>query len=226
MALYHGGFAHKRRVEIVKVAAEHLEEGRGFDILATCGGILVPGGFGERGLEGKIAAIRFAREKKIPFFGICLGMQMAVIEFARHVCGLKDAHTTEVDKKTPHPVVCLMKEQETVVDLGATMRLGAWPCVLRKGTRSARAYGRTQISERHRHRYEFNNGYRQQLEAKGLTFAGLSPDARLVEIVELPAHPWFVGCQFHPEFKSQPLDPHPLFTDFVGAALERTRKKK
>ena len=220
-AICHGGIAHKHKVEIVKVAAEDLEEGQGFDVLGSAGGILVPGGFGERGIEGKIAAVKFARENKIPYFGICLGLQMAVIEFARHVCGLDGAHTTEVNKQTPHPVVCLMAEQMQVEDLGGSMRLGACPCVLKPGTRAAAAYGAAQISERHRHRYEVNNKYRDQLEAKGLVLAGIEPNRNLVEIIELADHPWFVGCQFHPEFKSQPLVPQPLFRDFIGAAIRK-----
>jgi len=220
-ALFHGGIAHEARVELVKIAAEDIEAGRTGEALASVHGLLVPGGFGLRGIEGKIAAVKYARERGLPFFGICLGLQCAVIEFARHVCKLADAHSTEMDKKTPHPVVCLMEEQETVVDLGGTMRLGAWPCALKKGTRAAAAYGARQISERHRHRYEVNNAYRARFEAAGLTLSGLSPDGHLVEMVELKDHPWFVAVQFHPEFKSQPLAPHPLFRDFVGAALQR-----
>ena len=220
-SLCHGGIAHKHKVEIVRVAAEDLEVGKGFDVLGSAGGILVPGGFGERGIEGKIAAVKFARENKIPYFGICLGLQMAVIEFARNVCGLEGAHTTEVNKQAPHPVVCLMEEQEQVVDLGGSMRLGAWPCALKPDTRAAAAYGVAQISERHRHRFEVNNKYRPQLEGKGLVLSGVSPDGNLVEIIELADHPWFVGCQFHPEFKSQPLVPQPLFRDFVGAAIRK-----
>jgi CTP synthase len=220
-AIHHGGIAHKAEVEIIKIAAEDIEKGKGFDILKSVSGILVPGGFGERGIEGKIEVIKYARENDIPFFGICLGMQMAVVEFARNVCGLSGAHTTEVDKKSPHPVVCLMEEQEKVVDLGATMRLGAWPCALQKSSKAAQAYGTAQISERHRHRYEVNNAYRERFEEKGLVLSGLSPDQNLVEIVELQDHPWFLGCQFHPELKSQPLVPHPLFKAFIGAALDR-----
>jgi CTP synthase len=220
-AICHGGIAHRHKVEIVKVAAEELEEGRGFDVLAAAGGILVPGGFGERGIEGKIAAVKFARENKIPFFGICLGLQMAVIEFARNVCGLDGAHTTEVNKQAPHPVVCLMAEQMQVEDLGGSMRLGACPCKLQPGSRAAAAYGAAQISERHRHRFEVNNKYREQLEAKGLVLSGIEPNRNLVEIIELADHPWFVGCQFHPEFKSQPLVPQPLFRDFIGAAIRK-----
>jgi CTP synthase len=220
-AIHHGGIASQASVEIVKIAAEDLEAGRHLEALRDVHGILVPGGFGKRGIEGKIAAIRYARENKVPFFGICLGLQCAVIEFARHAGGLEGAHTTEIDDKTPHPVVCLMEEQEKVIDLGATMRLGAWPCNLREGSRAAQAYGTLAISERHRHRYEVNNKYRPLLEERGLALSGLSPDGHLVEMVEIADHPWFVGVQFHPELKSQPLDPHPLFRAFVAAALAR-----
>lgn len=220
-AIYHGGFAHDCAVEIVKIAAEEVAEGLHRDALKGVDGILVPGGFGARGVEGKMAAIQIARENGIPFLGICLGLQCAVIEFARHVCGLENANTTEIDKNTPHPVICLMEEQEKVTDMGGTMRLGAWPCVLQCGTLAARAYGTEQVSERHRHRYEVNNRYRAILEEKGMIFSGLSPDGRLVEMIELRAHPWFVATQAHPEFKSQPLNPHPLFAAFIGAALLR-----
>ena len=185
--------------------------------------MLVPGGFGNRGIEGKIEAIRFARENKIPFFGICLGMQCSVIEFARNVCGLKKANSTEFDKSTPYPVISLLEEQKRVKDMGGTMRLGAYPCKLKKGTFSFEAYGKEKISERHRHRYEFDIHYRRNMEKEGLTISGTSPDLRLVEIVELEGHPWFVACQFHPEFKSKPDDCHPLFRDFVRAALLKTR---
>ena len=220
-ALRHGAAAHRQAVKIVPISAEALEAGQIPAELKQVDGILVPGGFGTRGIEGKIAAVRYARENGIPFLGICLGLQCAVIEFARHVCGLKNAHTTEAEPATPHPVVCLMAEQEKVVDLGGSMRLGAWPCVLRPATAAAKAYGAEQISERHRHRYEVNNRYRPQLEAAGLVLSGLSPDGQLVEMVELPAHPWFVAVQFHPELNSQPLQPHPLFRDFLAAALKR-----
>ena len=218
-ALRHGGAAHRRTVRIVQISAEAIESGTIPEELQQVDGILVPGGFGKRGIEGKIAAIRYARENKIPFLGICLGLQCAVIEFARHVCGLAGANSTEMDAATPHPVVCLMEEQEKVVDLGGSMRLGAWPCVLKPGTAAAQAYGAGQISERHRHRYEVNNRFRPQLEAGGLVLSGLSPDGHLVEMVENPAHPWFVAVQFHPELKSQALQAHPLFRDFIGAAL-------
>jgi CTP synthase len=219
-AISHGGIAHQVEVEIVKIAAEDIEAGRANQQLKDVAGILVPGGFGSRGVEGKIQAIRYARENQVPFFGICYGLQCAVIEYARHVCGLKDAHTTEINKDAPHPVVCLMEEQEKVVDLGATMRLGAWPCALKEGSKAHAAYQSATISERHRHRFEVNNAYREQLEKAGLILSGLSPDGHLVEMVELADHPWFVATQFHPELKSQPLAPHPLFRDFIGAAVE------
>ena len=224
-ALRHGGIAHRQKVDILQISAEDLESSSPPDVLAQVDAILVPGGFGTRGIEGKIAAIRHARENQIPFFGICLGLQCAVIEHARHLCGLDGAHSTEIDSATPHPVVCLMAEQEKVVDLGASMRLGAWPCKLKPATLAAKAYGAAQISERHRHRYEVNNRYRPQLEEKGLVLSGLSPDGHLVEMVENPSHPWFVAVQFHPELKSQPLQPHPLFRDFVGAALPYRRSR-
>ena len=219
-AMHHGGIAHGYTVEIVKIPAEDMEGGRAREALSELGGILVPGGFGDRGIEGKIDAVRVAREGGIPFLGICLGLQCAVIEFARSVCGLEEANSTEVNPRTPHPVVCLMEEQEEVIDLGGTMRLGAWPCRLKKGSRAAAAYGSLSISERHRHRYEVNNGYRDILEENGLTLSGVSPDGCLVEVVEVSEHPWFVATQFHPEFKSQPLEPHPLFKGLVGAAIE------
>ncbi|MFH0909458.1 MAG: CTP synthase [bacterium] len=223
-AIHHGGIEHQAHVEIIKIAAEEVEAGKNLDVLHKVHGILVPGGFGKRGIEGKIAAIRYARENNVPFLGICLGLQCAVIEFARNVCGLQGAHTTEIEKDTPHPVVCLMEEQEKVVDMGATMRLGAWPCSLKEGSKAAEAYEALEVSERHRHRYEVNNTYRTALEAKGLVLSGLSPDGRLVELVEITDHPWFVGTQAHPELRSQPLVPHPLFKAFVGAALKKKQE--
>ena len=222
-AIFHGGIAHEAKVNILKIAAEDIEDGKQLDELAKAHGILVPGGFGTRGVEGKVRAIKYARENKVPFLGICLGLQCAVIEFARDVCGLKGAQTTEIDKNTPHPVVCLMEEQEQVKDMGGTMRLGAYPCVLTQGTKAAAAYRAEKISERHRHRYEVNNKYRAQFEEKGLVLAGLSPDGHLVEMIELKDHPWFVASQAHPELKSQPLVPHPLFAAFVGAAIARAK---
>ena len=217
-ALLHGGIANDTRVEIKHIDSEELERS-GTASLAQYDGILVAPGFGARGTEGKIAAVKYAREQKVPFFGICFGMQMAVIEFARNVCGLASANSTEVDPATAHPVVDLMPDQRGITDKGATMRLGAYPCVLKKDTRAAEAYGTTEISERHRHRWEVNNNYRDTLERHGMVLSGLSPDGRLVEMIELPQHPYFVACQFHPEFKSRPSAPHPLFSRFVKAAL-------
>jgi CTP synthase len=226
-ALCHGGIANDARVDIKWVHSEELESD-GADIkevLADVSGILVPGGFGDRGIEGKIKAIRYARENKIPFFGICLGMQCAVIEFARNVCGLKGAHSTEFEPKTPYPVIDLMPEQKGVKEKGGTMRLGKYPCRLVLGTKAFEAYGEEMIDERHRHRYEFNNDYRDTLGRSGMVIAGQSPDGRLVEIIEIKDHPWFVGVQFHPEFKSRPNRPHPLFRDFVKAALRHKESK-
>jgi len=220
-AIDHGGIATRCRVQVRRVLAEDVESKGAAETLAGVGGILVPGGFGARGVQGKIEAIRFARENGLPFLGICLGMQCAAIEFARNVCGLEGADSTESDPDAPHPVICLMEEQEEVRHKGGSMRLGAWPCIVKPGTRAHEAYGVDRISERHRHRYEFNNRYRERFEAKGMVFSGLSPDGKLVEMLELPSHPWFVGTQAHPEFKSYPTAPHPLFREFVRAALGR-----
>ncbi|MDX9867749.1 MAG: CTP synthase [Kiritimatiellia bacterium] len=217
-ALTHGAVAAGVRVTVRMVESEEVERDGAAARLGGVHGILVPGGFGTRGVEGKIAAIRFAREQKVPFFGICLGMQCAVIEFARHACGLAEANSTELAPGTPHPVISLLDEQRGVTEMGGTMRLGDYPCQLKPGTRAAAAYRRGAISERHRHRYEFNPAFREKLEANGMTVAGVSPDGRLVEMVELGNHPWFVACQFHPEFVSSPVAPHPLFAAFVGAA--------
>ncbi len=219
-ALVHGAIGNKCKAELIYVDAEDIEANGDSAIPEDMDALLVPGGFGMRGTEGKIAAIRYARENKIPFFGICLGMQMAVVEFARSICGLEGANSSEFDEDTPHPVIDLMEDQVDVTDKGGTMRLGAYPCRLSEGTRAHRAYGQKEISERHRHRYEFNNKYREELQEKGLILSGLAPDGSLVEVVELGDHPWFVGCQFHPEFKSKPMDPHPLFRDFFKAGLE------
>jgi len=216
----HAGAANDVKVEIKWVNAEELDKGEPEEFLSDVYGVLVPGGFGERGIEGKIKAVKFARENKIPFFGICLGMQCAVIEFARNVAGLEGAHSAEFSKTTPYPVIDLMEEQKGVKEKGGTMRLGAYPCVLKEGTFSHKAYGVKEISERHRHRYEFNNAFRETLEKAGLVIAGTSPDGKLVEVVEVKEHPWFVAVQFHPEFKSRPKKPHPLFVDFVKAAKE------
>ncbi len=222
-ALYHGGYASGYKVKAIKLAAEEIEKDP--SILDTVDGVLIPGGFGSRGMEGKIRAAQYARENKIPFLGICLGLQCAVIEFARNVCGLAGAHTTEFDEergvKTEHPVVCLMEEQADVVEKGGTMRLGACPCELEAGTKSFAAYGKKNVSERHRHRYEVNNQYREQFEEKGLKLSGINPDIGVVEMVELVDHPWFIATQAHPELKSQPVTPHPLFKDFVAAAIEK-----
>ncbi|MCA9511121.1 MAG: CTP synthase [Myxococcota bacterium] len=216
-ALAHGGFPIGAKVNIEYVDSEKFEDAH---VLAHVDGILVPHGFGERGAEGKIKAVRYARENRIPYLGICYGMQMAVIEFARHVAGLERANSTEIDPATPHPVIDFLPEQRAVADKGATMRLGAYPCALAEGTRARELYGRAEISERHRHRYEFNPAYRERLEAAGLVCSGTSPDGRLVEVVELRDHPFFVASQFHPEFASRPFEPHPLFEAFVRAAAE------
>jgi CTP synthase len=220
-ALVHGGLANDCHVDLEYIDSEQIEEKGPEALLGSLDAVLVPGGFGDRGTEGKIAAIGYAREKGVPFFGICLGMQLAVVEYARSVAGLARANSSEFDKDTPYPVIDLMPEQRGVTKKGATMRLGAYPCVLTPGTVAAQAYGATEISERHRHRYEFSNEYRDKLSEAGLVLSGTSPDKRLVEMVELPQHPFFVGCQFHPEFKSRPASPHPLFARFVTAALER-----
>ena len=220
-AIDHGGIAHKTQVRVQPIKSEDIEREGAERLLAGFDALIVPGGFGERGVEGKVEAIRFARERGLPFLGICLGMQCAVIDFARNVAGLADAHSTEFDRDTHHPVICLMEEQQGVVHKGGTMRLGAQPCVLTAGSRSAAAYGCETISERHRHRYEFNPRSRERLEEAGLVIAGTSPDGTLVEIVELADHPWFVAVQFHPEFKSKPTAAHPLFAGLVAAAVER-----
>jgi CTP synthase len=220
-ALVHGGIGNDCRVNLHHIDSEEIER-RGADaMLGEMDGILVAPGFGSRGTEGKIEAVRYAREQSVPFFGICLGLQMAVIEYARDVAGLKDANSTEIDPKSPYPVVDFMPEQRNITDKGATMRLGAYPCVLTPGTKAAAAYGTTEISERHRHRYEVNNDFREALTSKGMVISGVSPDRRLVEMIELPNHPYFVGCQFHPEFKSRPQAPHPLFQSFIAAALHQ-----
>ena len=220
-ALVHGGMASEVRVELEYIDSEKIDRANAAEQLGHLDGILVAPGFGERGTEGKIETIRHARTQGVPFFGICLGMQMAVVEYARHVCGLEGASSTEFDVDTPHPVIDLMFDQRTTSQKGGTMRLGAYPCSLTPGSRAAEAYGAPEISERHRHRYEFSNRYRDQLAQAGLVLSGTSPDGRLVEVIELTDHPYFLGCQFHPEFKSRPMAPHPLFTRFVRAAVER-----
>jgi len=218
-ALLHGGLANGGAVELVYVDAEKLTADDPGP-LTEVDGILIPGGFGKRGTEGKILAVKWARENRIPFFGICLGMQMMVAEYARNVAGLQRANSTEFDRATPHPVIDLMESQRGIEEKGATMRLGAYPCKLVPGSRAAQAYGKEEISERHRHRYEVNNDYRDRLGEAGLVFAGTSPDGDLVEMCEISDHPWFVGCQFHPEFKSKPFQPHPLFDAFIAAAAQ------
>jgi CTP synthase len=222
-ALDHAGIAHRAQIRIGRVRSEDVEAEGAERLLSGYDGILVPGGFGERGIEGKIMAIRYARTKGIPFLGICLGMQCAVIEFGRHVCNLAGAHSTEFDKNSSHPVICLLDEQKEITQKGGTMRLGAQPTRLELGSEAARCYGKSNISERHRHRYEFNNVYRQQFTAHGMRFSGTSPDGSLVEVIELPEHPWFVAVQYHPEFKSKPTAPQPLFAGLVGAAVARSR---
>ncbi len=225
-ALIHGGIANDARVTINKIDSEDLEHRDVEKCLAGSQGILVPGGFGTRGIEGKIKAIRYAREKKIPYFGICLGMQLASLEFARNICGMKDANSTEFDKETKNPIISLLAEQKNIKNMGATMRLGAYPCKLVKGSRSFQAYKKENISERHRHRYEFNNKYKKTFEKEGMMIVGISVKENLVEIIELKNHPWFVACQFHPEFKSKPDKVHPLFDHFILAALSIQPKSK
>ncbi|MFN5801090.1 MAG: CTP synthase [Planctomyces sp.] len=220
-SLDHAGFHHSTQIHVKRIEAEELERQGPEMVLKGVDGVLVPGGFGMRGIEGKIQAIQYARQSETPFFGICLGMQCAVIEFARNVLDLKDANSTEFAADTPHPVICLLEGQKTINRKGGTMRLGAQPCVLVPDTRAARAYASAEISERHRHRYEFNPEYRKEFVQSGMRIAGTSPDGTLVEIVELAAHPWFVAVQYHPEFKSKPNIPHPLFRDFVQACLQR-----
>jgi len=225
-ALVHGGIANECRVNLRFIDSEVIEQEGLPDSVRTADAILVPMGFGPRGTEGKIAAVRHAREQKVPFLGICFGMQMAVIEFARHVCGLERANSTEVDPATPHPVIDLMITQRGLTQKGGTMRLGSYPCVLEEGTRARKLYNRKKADERHRHRYEVNNAYRERLAAGGLVFAGLSPDGTLVEMIELRDHPWFVGSQFHPELKSRPMDCHPLFKGFIRAALYQSGRRR
>ncbi|MGE5459947.1 MAG: CTP synthase [Solirubrobacterales bacterium] len=224
-ALKHGGFHHGAAVEITWLASDDLAENGGVDALKQVDGILVPGGFGVRGVEGKVDAIRYAREHDVPFLGICLGLQCAVIEFARNVCGLPHANSSEFDPATPDPVIDLLPEQKNVTDLGGSMRLGAQPCHLVPGTFAAAAYGEPVVYERHRHRFEVNPAYHEVLSSNGLVFSGLSPDGRLVEIIELPGHPFFIAGQFHPELRSRPTRPHPLFREFVGAAHARHRAR-
>jgi len=233
-ALIHGGIANNTKVNFQWIDSENIEKHGVLKYLSEVDGILVPGGFGTRGIEGKIETIRYAREKKIPFFGICLGMQCAVIEFARNICGLKDANSAEFDDKTPYPIIYLMEkwfdfrastweERTNASNKGGTMRLGAYPCALTKNSHAINAYGKPDISERHRHRYEFNNEFTDCITNNGMIISGKSPDGSLVEIIELKDHPWFLGCQFHPEFKSRPTEPHPLFSAFIAACLKEKR---
>jgi len=227
-ALVHGALAHNLKLQVNWIEAEGLESGERAceEQLQNYDGLLVPGGFGKRGIEGMLRAIRFARENKVPYFGICLGMQTACIEYARNVCGLAEANSSEFDPSTPHRVIYKLRELRGVEELGGTMRLGAWPCKIEPDTLAYQIYGQTEISERHRHRYEFNREYEGTLTAAGLRISGSTPDGTYVEMIELPGHPHFLGCQFHPEFKSKPLEPHPLFRAFVGAAFENGQRRR
>ena len=226
-ALTHGGIAHSTRVKIKWLATDEITRENVKEIFSDVDGILIPGGFGSRGIEGKIEIVRYARENNVPFLGICLGMQMAVIEYARNVLNLRGAHTTEVDPSTPYPVIDLMPDQANLDKMGGTMRLGQCRCeIIDKNSNTYKAYQADEISERHRHRYEFNNNFKEQLASAGMTAAGVNPERNLVEIVEIASHPWFVGVQFHPEFKSRPNRPHPLFRDLVGAAIEYKNSKE
>jgi CTP synthase len=225
-ALTHGGIANECRVKVTYVDSEKIEQDGLPDSVKNADGILVPMGFGPRGTEGKIVAVRHAREQKVPFLGICFGMQMAVIEYARHVCGLERANSTEVDPGTPHPVIDLMTTQRGLTEKGGTMRLGAYPCLLEEGSLARKLYNRKKTSERHRHRYEFNNAYREKLVAGGLVLSGVSPDGSLVEMVEIKNHPWFLASQFHPEFASRPMDCHPLFKGFIKASLQQRGRRR
>ncbi len=235
-ALYHGGIANDCKVNLNFIDSEKLDSGTCIQMLADADGILVPGGFGQRGIEGKICAANFARVNKVPYFGICLGMQIAVIEFARHVAALENANSSEFDANTPYPVIYLMREwfdersqtvqrRDDLSDKGATMRLGAYSCHIENNSFASQAYQKEDISERHRHRYEFNNEFMDQLKEKGMIISGASPNGELVEIIEIGDHPWFLGCQFHPEFKSRPMEPHPLFRDFIGASLRNSQSR-
>ena len=235
-ALYHGGISNDCKVNLNFIDSEKLDSGTCIQMLADADGILVPGGFGQRGIGGKICAANFARVNKVPYFGICLGMQIAVIEFARHVAGLENANSSEFDANTPYPVIYLMREwfdersqtvqrRDDLSDKGATMRLGAYSCHIENNSFASQAYQKEDISERHRHRYEFNNEFMDQLKEKGMIISGASPNGELVEIIEIGDHPWFLGCQFHPEFKSRPMEPHPLFRDFIGASLRNSQSR-
>jgi CTP synthase len=229
-ALVHGAMAYNLKLNVTWVEAEGLESkdgNRDYEVqLEGFDGILVPGGFGKRGIEGMLNAIRYAREKKVPYFGICLGMQTACIEYARNVCGLREANSSEFDPATPHRIIYKLRELRGIDELGGTMRLGAWPCKLEPESNASRAYGASEISERHRHRYEFNREYEAVLTGAGLRITGATPDGTYVEIVEIPDHPYFLGCQFHPEFKSKPLEPHPLFREFIRASYENGKARR
>jgi CTP synthase len=224
-ALIHGGLVHNLRTKIHWIEAESLEDGSEPARLREFDGILVPGGFGKRGIPGMIRAIQYAREEKVPYFGICLGMQCAVIEYAQNVCGLRNANSTEFDANTPHPVIYKLRDLLGIDTIGGTMRLGAYPADLKENSLANRIYNAPVISERHRHRYEFNRQFEQTLTEHGLIISGVSPDKNFVEIVEIADHPWFLGCQFHPEFKSKPLTPHPLFASFIRASYENRSRE-
>ena len=223
-ALRHGGIVNDANVDIEWINSEDITEQNAAEMLKDCDGIIVPGGFGDRGIEGMIESIRYARENKVPFFGICLGMQMSVIEYSRNVLGLAGANSTEFGE-TPYPVIDIMEDQKNVTEKGGTMRLGLYPCKLAEDSKCRKIYGEELIYERHRHRWEYNNAFRKQLTEGGLKIAGISPDERLVEIVEIPEHPWFIGVQFHPEFKSRPNKPQKLFADFIRASVENRENK-
>jgi CTP synthase len=225
-SITHAGIANNCRVNVVRIDAEDLEKKGGLAILKDLDGILVPGGFGDRGTEGKIAAARYARENRIPYYGLCLGLQIAVIEFARNVLKLAGANSTEFDASAPHPVINMMEEQKKIIDKGATMRLGSYECALTPGTQAAKAYGEPSVRERHRHRYEVNNAYVEQLKRGGMVISGVNPRRNLVEIVELKNHPWFLAVQFHPEFQSKPNRAHPLFAAFIGAAIKSRKSAR
>jgi len=218
-SLTHAGAANDCGVELLRIDSEDLEATDPHKCLDQAAGIIVPGGFGDRGIEGKMLAVRYAREQRVPYLGLCLGMQVATIEFARNACGLPGANSTEFDESAADPVICLLEDQKEVRQKGASMRLGSWPTSLTRGTLAEKVYGATQAMERHRHRYEFNLRYREMMENKGLIIAGTSPDGKLVELIELRDHPWFLACQFHPEFLSKPNQPHPLFKGFIAACL-------
>ncbi|MCK5400114.1 MAG: CTP synthase, partial [Flavobacteriaceae bacterium] len=221
----HAGAANEVKVNVESVHSEYLNKDNVKLKLSHLDGVLVAPGFGERGIEGKIDAVKYVRENNIPFLGICLGMQMAVIEYARNILGLENANSTEMDANTPHPVICLMEEQKAITNKGGTMRLGAWACKLKEDSIVAQVYNKTNIEERHRHRYEYNDQYKEQIDAAGMKATGLNPETGLVEIIEIPKHPWFVGVQYHPEYKSTVSNPHPLFVAFVKAALKYSMTK-